>query len=155
MYPFIAKPSYITVNYNGFGVTLHFRTFPAYGANKAPRLNWAGAPKDMVSFVCIVDDPDALTKEPFVHWLVYNIPAEVHTLDNPSVGKTGKNSYANIDYDCPKPPAGKVHHYHFKLYALNTEFSFNQPPTKTELLAAMQPHIIVFKEIISLYYKTI
>lgn len=45
------------------------------GSNRAPILRWNGVPAATASFVLIVDDPDAPTSTPFVHWVVANIPA--------------------------------------------------------------------------------
>src|SRR5688572_29057402 len=52
----------------------------ADGDNSSPNLNWSGAPEGTKSFVLMMDDPDAATPKPFVHWIMYNIPASVTAL---------------------------------------------------------------------------
>lgn len=128
--------------------------FTGEGANKAPGLNWSGAPKNTKAFALIVDDPDAPAEEPFVHWVVYNIPADRKDLNTLGDVTQGENSYQHMQYDGPKPPKGHgIHHYHFKLYALDTMLALQQAVTKNELLAAMQGHIIAQTELIGTYEK--
>lgn len=54
------------------------------GADISPELQWSGEPPKTRSFSLIVDDPDApdprAPKMTWVHWVVYNIPADVHGL---------------------------------------------------------------------------
>jgi hypothetical protein len=49
------------------------------GQNVSPAIQWTGAPPQAKSFALIVDDPDAPSGL-FTHWLLYNIPASVHSL---------------------------------------------------------------------------
>ena len=80
----------------------------------------------------ICDDPDAPTGEPWVHWVIYKIPAEAtglpeglpreKTLKTPAGAVQGVNSFSkdNLGYRGPMPPPGHgTHHYHFKIYALD------------------------------------
>ncbi|HJP83462.1 MAG TPA: YbhB/YbcL family Raf kinase inhibitor-like protein, partial [Fimbriimonadaceae bacterium] len=48
--------------------------YSAYGNNISPPLSWSGVPEKAESLVLIADDPDAPSSEPFVHWIVCNIP---------------------------------------------------------------------------------
>src|SRR5258708_19307486 len=48
--------------------------FACSGGDRSPELAWSGAPKSMVTFALIVDDPDA-PGGTFFHWVAYNIPA--------------------------------------------------------------------------------
>jgi Raf kinase inhibitor-like YbhB/YbcL family protein len=95
------------------------------GENIAPPLSWAGAPPDARSFALIVEDPDA-PRGTFRHWGVYNIPSERSGLSGSSDTVPGggprfcENDFGNARYDGPQPPKGHgVHHYHFKLAALD------------------------------------
>src|SRR4051794_14549767 len=45
----------------------------AEGGNQSPSIRWSGVPDIAQSLVLIVEDPDAPTPHPFVHWIVYNI----------------------------------------------------------------------------------
>ncbi|MDQ6793962.1 MAG: YbhB/YbcL family Raf kinase inhibitor-like protein, partial [Chloroflexota bacterium] len=50
------------------------RNFSCDGANVSPALEWEGVPDGAAALALIVDDPDAPTEEPWVHWVIYNIP---------------------------------------------------------------------------------
>lgn len=54
-------------------------TYTCDGANRAPALQWKGAPSGTRSFVLIMDDPDA-PGGTFTHWMVFNIPGTVDQL---------------------------------------------------------------------------
>src|SRR5437773_5888822 len=45
------------------------------GRNDSPALSWSGVPATAKSLVVFCEDPDAGNPPPFVHWVVYNIPA--------------------------------------------------------------------------------
>ncbi len=45
------------------------------GADVSPPLSWSDLPKGAKELVLICDDPDAPTKDPWVHWVIYKIPA--------------------------------------------------------------------------------
>ncbi len=136
------------------------KEFTCEGANKMPKLVWENAPAKTASFALICDDPDAPAGI-WVHWVVYNIPADKRSLDyvkdrseKLSDGTLqGANSWPNgIGYGAPCPPKGSgVHRYHFKLYALDTLLTLNSKATKQELLKAMQGHVLAEAKLIGLY----
>lgn len=66
--------------------------------------------------------------------------------------KTGVNDWKRRAYGGPCPPIGR-HHYFFKLYALDTELSGLDGPTKADLEAAMGGHIVAQTELIGTYQK--
>src|SRR5262249_2813377 len=41
----------------------------------SPALSWSGAPAGTKELALIMDDPDAPSAEPWVHWVMYKIPA--------------------------------------------------------------------------------
>jgi len=132
------------------------------GANKVPQLKWSGAPTRTVTFALVCDDPDAPAEEPFVHWVVYNIPATAESLDflgqredkNKNGTMQGENSYKKIGYDGPMPPKGHgIHHYHFKLYALDDTLSLKPGASKNNLVSEMQGKIIGKTELIGVYER--
>jgi Raf kinase inhibitor-like YbhB/YbcL family protein len=103
----------------------------AYGENVSPALNWSNLPTGTRSLALILDDPDAPTPEPFVHWVIYNIPASATglpeglptdaALSNPQGADQGPSGLQRPGYFGPRPPAGPVHNYRFNLYALSSE----------------------------------
>lgn len=56
---------------NGFG---------CQGGDQSPQLAWSDPPAGTKSFVVTVYDPDAPTGSGWWHWIVYDIPADVHSL---------------------------------------------------------------------------
>ena len=90
------------------------------GAGTAPSLHWSGAPAGTRSFVLTCVDPDA-PRGDFVHWLVYDIPAETTGLEErlPAGAVSLPNDYGRPGYGPACPPSG-VHRYVFTLYAMDT-----------------------------------
>lgn len=116
--------------------------------NISPELRWNNPFNNVVSFALIMDDPDVPT-QPWVHWLVYNIPATDTTLPSHfamdsllSNGvKQGFTSFKITGYGGPCPP-NEAHRYYFKLYALDTKLNAPAHLTKSQLLNAMNGHIL-------------
>jgi Raf kinase inhibitor-like YbhB/YbcL family protein len=50
------------------------------GEDVSPELSWSGAPPGTRGFALIVDDPDAPVGV-WNHWLLYDIPASISSLD--------------------------------------------------------------------------
>ncbi len=139
-----------------------------FGPNRSPHLVWSDEPPGTRSYALICTDKDApsvrhdanqpdrtvpydLPRADFYHWVLVDIPADVHelpagcdcegvTAKGKSVGRTpyglrGINSYTSWfagdpamegdygGYDGPFPPWNdeRVHNYHFTLYALDVE----------------------------------
>ena len=142
---------------------LNERTIPekytCKGKNISPPLQWKEAPRepkrDTKSFVLIMDDPDA-PNGTWDHWVVYNIPSHANSFqENVSLHepyKLGKNSWGKAGYGGPCPPSG-THRYFFKLYALDTTLIFDHTPSKKEVEAAMQSHILEKAELIGNFSK--
>jgi Raf kinase inhibitor-like YbhB/YbcL family protein len=95
------------------------------GEDIPPPLRWDEAPKGTVSFALILEDPDA-PGGTFLHWLIYNIPANISELSGISPVekhlKNGafqaKNDFGKTGYGGPCPPKGEEHRYFFRLFAL-------------------------------------
>jgi Raf kinase inhibitor-like YbhB/YbcL family protein len=134
------------------------------GADTSPRLEWSDAPDGTLSFALIVDDPDApdpaAPKMTWVHWVLYDLPADVDHLpeavapaDLPVGTLEGKNDWKRTGYGGPCPPIGR-HRYFFKLYALDTTLPDLHSPTKFQLEAAMQGHVLGTAQLIATYQKS-
>lgn len=118
------------------------------GKDISPPLVWQGVPNEAETLALIVDDPDAPGKT-WVHWVAYNIPADVTELPEnyPPLEKAengmmqGKNDFKKIGYGGPCPPSG-THRYYFKLYALSETLNLEPGATKQELLNAMEGKVV-------------
>lgn len=139
------------------------RTYTCEGADGAPGLRWTGAPAGTRSFALIVDDPDApdpaAPKMTYVHWVLYNMSSDVHTLPEgvtsaslPSGTLEGVNDWHRTGYGGPCPPIGR-HRYFFKLYALDTVLDDMGAPTKAKLEQAMVGHILERSVLMGTYQK--
>lgn len=146
---------------DAFGEGQHIPVkYTCKGENVSPELSWDDVPDSAKTLALIVDDPDAPGMT-WVHWVIYNIPATRHELPE-NISKTttlsdgtlqGKNSFSNIGYGGPCPPSGPAHHYHFKIYALDTRLDAKSGLTKAELLATMRGHIMAQGELIGLFKR--
>jgi Raf kinase inhibitor-like YbhB/YbcL family protein len=131
------------------------------GQDVSPPLTWSDAPDGTQSFALIVDDPDApdpaAPQRTWVHWVLYDIPADVSGLPEgaqpvPEGTREGLNDWDRPGYGGPCPPIGR-HRYFFKLYALDTRLSDQRTPKKAALEQAMQGHVIGRAELIGTYQK--
>jgi Raf kinase inhibitor-like YbhB/YbcL family protein len=133
------------------------------GHDISPELFWTEVPEGAKSLVLIVDDPDApdpaAPKRTWVHWVLYNIPANTGGLTEgilaaglPAGTMEGLNDWQNTGYGGPCPPVGS-HRYFHKLYALDTLLPDLKQPTKAMLEKAMQGHVIAHSELIGRYQK--
>lgn len=126
------------------------------GENISPALTWQGAPENTASFVLIMDDPDA-PKGTWVHWVIYNLPDDVHHLsENANIaslgGIEGNNSWSKATYGGPCPPSG-MHRYFFKLYALDGMLALPTGANKEQVLQAMKGHVLARAELMGTFMK--
>jgi len=134
------------------------------GEDKSPPLTWSGLPEGTRELALIVDDPDAPSAEPWVHWVIYKIPADAEGLpqgvppaanvSSPGGALQGKNSWGKIGYGGPAPPKGHgVHRYFFRLYALDAPVNLAAGATKAALLKAMSGHVLAEGVLIGTYQR--
>ena len=138
------------------------KKYTCEGDDSSPPLEWAAPPAGTQSFALIVDDPDAPIRV-WVHWVVFNIPADSRglpdsasraqskTINLPQGAVQGKTSFNRNDYGGPCPPAGE-HHYVFHLYALDTTLS-SETMDKAALLEAMQGHVLAQGELTGVFKR--
>ncbi len=130
------------------------------GADLSPQLHWPSAPIDTKSLAIIMDDPDAPIL--FTHWLVYNVGPEVREL--PQGASThaashqgaaeGRNSFGRLGYGGPCPPAGQLHHYVFRLYALDIRLELPPGAARDQVESALNRHVLAEGQIIGNYRRT-
>jgi len=132
------------------------KKFTGEGDDVSPPLEWSGLPDGTKELALICDDPDAPRKEPWVHWVIYKIPATSKGLPEgveatarpkePAGALNGKNSWPgdeNLGYRGPMPPPGHGRHrYYFKLYALDQSLDAEPGLTKAELLRQISGHVL-------------
>jgi Raf kinase inhibitor-like YbhB/YbcL family protein len=139
------------------------------GRDVSPPLKWSDPPAGTKEFAIICDDPDAPSPrrpapEPWVHWVIYGIPADVRELpagipakeklDTPRGAVQGKNSWGTVGYRGPAPPRGSGRHrYVFTLYALDTSLGLAPGATKAQLLKAMEGHVLATAQWIGTYER--
>jgi Raf kinase inhibitor-like YbhB/YbcL family protein len=115
-----------------------------------------GAPEGTRELALICDDPDAPVPQPWVHWVLYKIPADRTSLgegDNGG-GEEGITGWGEPGYRGPMPPPGHgVHRYFFKLYALDQPVNLAPGASKEELLAAIEGHTLAEAELIGTYER--
>lgn len=143
------------------------RDHTADGRNISPALNWTNVPPGTKELAVICEDPDAGNPPPFVHWVIYRIPATASGLPKNipfeprapmpreiAGAVQGTSGFRRPIYRGPAPPPGKVHHYHFIVYALDA--NLNLPPglTRVELLNASKGHVLDQGELVATYERT-
>jgi Raf kinase inhibitor-like YbhB/YbcL family protein len=134
------------------------------GVDVSPPLAWSNLPEKTKELALICSDPDAPNGD-WVHWVIYKIPAEAKglpegvsrksRLTDPAGAVQGKNSWTDgndIGYRGPLPPSG-VHHYHFRLYALDAPLEAEPGLDKKGLLGKMKTHILAEGELMGTYQR--
>lgn len=124
------------------------------GENINPPLYFEEVPEETKSLVLIVDDPDAPMGN-FLHWLIFNIPAETKLIKENSVpdgAKLGKNDFGKLNYGGPCPPYG-IHRYYFRLFALDINLDLTEGASREAVLEAMRNHILAESYLVGLYKR--
>lgn len=126
----------------------------------SPALFWNNVPEGTKSFAVFCHDPDApLVSDRgtygFVHWVLYNIPENVHKLkEGVSEYAHGKNNFSNENYGGPMPPPGHgKHHYYFWILALDVEPNLQDGLELAELLEKVEPHILGMNRLVGTYQR--
>jgi Raf kinase inhibitor-like YbhB/YbcL family protein len=119
------------------------RNYSAYGRNEMPPLTWSALPAGTRSLALIVEDPDAPSAQPFVHWTAWNIAPAARGLPQGLAGAVqGTNGTGKVGWHGPHPSDAKPHHYHFELFALDTNLDLPATTGRDALLAAMRGHVM-------------
>lgn len=113
----------LTQEFNGFGCS---------GENQSPQLTWVNPPEGTKSFAVTMYDPDAPTGSGWWHWMVFDIPFKVNTI-NTNAGNVDLNlmpkeaiqsitDYGTYGFGGPCPPKDDgSHQYIITVYALKTD----------------------------------
>lgn len=132
------------------------RQYAVEGADLSPPLAWEGVAPGTQELALICDDPDAPTADPWVHWLIYKLPASTRSLPEgmprsaqlavPVGALQGRNSWKSgqtIGYRGPAPPPGHgVHRYRFHLFAVDAMLKLGPGADRQSLQQALAGHIL-------------
>jgi Raf kinase inhibitor-like YbhB/YbcL family protein len=142
------------------------RDYTADGRNVSPPLTRAGVPAAAKQLAVVLQDPDAGNPPPFVHWVIYkipptakglpeNVPFEPDTPMPPEIAGAiqGVSGFRRPIYRGPAPPPGKVHHYHFVVYALDAALDLKPGLNRVELLEAIKGHVVGQGELVATYER--
>jgi Raf kinase inhibitor-like YbhB/YbcL family protein len=127
--------------------------YSCQGTEVSPPLIITNIPAGAKSLAIIFHDPDAPHPGGITHWVAWNIPLSGQIPENFKGGQQGQNSDNKSGYKGMCPPDG-VHHYNFKVYALDILLQLSKDTDKPGLEAAMQGHIVGQGELTGLYGKT-
>ncbi len=142
------------------------REYTPDGRNLSPPLTWANLPEGTREIAVICADFGAGNPPPWVHWIIYGIPATApglpeglpiqpgQVMPDDIVGAIqGHNGWRRPYYRGPAPPLGTPHLYHFTVYALDEELDLGPRLTREDLLEAMEGHIIGRGELVPVYER--
>jgi len=136
------------------------RQFTCDGEDVSPPLAWGTPPTGTQSFCLVAEDPDA-PGGTFVHWLLYDLPANTRTLPEnlpkrgqlPNGARQGRNGFGRTGYGGPCPPPGPAHRYFFRLYALDKKTNLSAGANRDEMDRAMKGHILSQADLMGKYKR--
>jgi len=123
------------------------------GEDVSPPLRILEAPDGAESLALVLDDPDAPTEDPFVHWLIWNVPpgtaempegvAREERVEVLGDAHQGTNDFDDVGYRGPCPPEGDdAHTYRFMLRALETELDLEAGARRSALEGAIAGSVV-------------
>lgn len=129
------------------------------GRDLSPPLAWKNAPDGTRSFALILDGPAyGVRRDPFVHWVVYNIPpsatglpeglpmeARLNTPKEIAGLTQGLTGWRTPGYRGPLPGGdlpNKLQVFRFTLYALDKALALKPGLDKAALLDSIKDHVI-------------
>ncbi len=142
------------------------RQYTPDGRNDSPPITWSNVPAATRELAVVCEDFDAGNPPPFVHWVIYRIPASAKGLPeaipiDPATpmpatiagAVQGMNGFRRAIYRGPAPPPGKPHSYHFVVYALDAALDLKPGLTRQELMDAIKGHVIGQGELVPVYER--
>lgn len=118
------------------------------GEDVSPGIAVEDVPERASTLAVVVDDPDAPGDEPFVHWLLWDLPVDggvripeevptgerVEALDG---ARQGRNDMDVVGYSGPCPPEDETHGYRFLVHAVEGELGLEGGADRGALDAAL------------------
>lgn len=135
--------------------------YSEYADAVSPPLSWDAVPGAQ-SYALIMEDPDSLPINPFVHWVAWNIPPSTTSLPEglqeqerltlPDGMMQGRNSKNTPGYYGPQPPVGDpAHRYVFQVLALDAPLTLPPGADRDQVLAAAQGHVLAKGALVGRY----
>ncbi len=137
------------------------KRYTCEGEDRSPLLAWSGVPPATRSYLLACDDPNAPAGI-WHHWSLFNVPVAVTALreglschTHVDAMREAVNDFGEIGYRGPcLPPGHGVHHYHFRLLALDIEqLSLKEQAKCKEVEAAARAHVIATTELVGTYFR--
>ena len=119
------------------------------GANTNPPLVIADAPKTAITLALVVEDPDSPSGL-WQHWLMWDVAPDTQAIEpgqTPTGAMQGMNDFGRQGYGGPCPAIG-VHHYVFRLYALDTKLMLGPTANRRAFYQAIRGHILAAAELV-------
>ncbi len=131
------------------------------GDKLSPPLEWVGVPPEAQALALLVEDADSPTFKPLVHAILGDLPPVDGGLAEGALPRRdageerfgmGRNSFMHTNWLPPDPPRGHgPHRYVFQIFALDEPPSFERPPGRTALVAALRGRVIARGMIVGTY----
>jgi hypothetical protein len=116
------------------------------GENISPDLSWSEGPAGTRSYAVTCYDPDAPTTVGFTHWVLFDLPASVRSLEAGATppGVHGFSDWGESRYGGMAPPAeDEPHRYRFSVYALDTDsLGVDQTTTYAKFRFLIRGHVL-------------
>ena len=141
-----------------------FSGFGCHGENISPALSWENAPQGTKSFAVTMYDPDAPTGSGWWHWIIFDIPRNVFSLQS-NAGKTDYalapkasiqsiTSFGQSGFGGACPPVGdRPHQYIFTVYALKVDNLGIKSDATPALVGFLLNHNLLAKASIVAYFS--
>jgi Raf kinase inhibitor-like YbhB/YbcL family protein len=134
-----------------------------YGKGSSPPLEWGQLPAGTKSFLLMMEDPDATSPLPFVHWIAIGSPdstglrediAKFYWPQGVNNLEQGSNSRSAAGYFGPRPPPGSgTHRYHFQIFALDTALRLGPGANRHAVLEAANGHVLAEGVLVGTFRK--
>lgn len=129
--------------------------------NVSPQLSWSAPPEGTQSFALVVIDRDSPLGWNFVHWVLYDLPADKRELPEaiakqeqlPDGSRQGRNGYDKTGYVGPCPPGHSAHRYVFTLFALDTKLNLPSGASKKQVMKGIKGHVLASGELIGKFQR--
>lgn len=121
------------------------------GEDISPPFHLEGVTEDAQSIAIIMDDLDIPWMSNYTHWTIWNLPPQADIPEAIPHGEAVESlggavqgmGYGKHQYRGPMPPFG-THRYQFHFFVLDEMLELEASAGKTELLAAMEGHILQY-----------